>query len=129
MSKLIRDKIPAIIRGKGSTPITRIADRDEYREALFDKLTEEAGELREADSEHAPEELADMLEVVLALAADHGVTRDDLEEVRQAKTLTAADSISGSSGTATASQPTGSRGNDRRSQRRQQPIRPAGPGP
>lgn len=85
MSKLIRDKIPAIIRGKGSTPITRIADRDEYREALFDKLTEEAGELRDADSEHAPEELADMFEVVLALAADHGVTRDELEEVRQAE--------------------------------------------
>lgn len=85
MSKLIRDKIPAIIRGKGSTPITRIADRDEYREALFDKLTEEAGELRDADSEHAPEELADMLEVVLALADDHGVTRNELEEVRQAK--------------------------------------------
>ena len=85
MSKLVRDKIPAIIRSKGSLPVTRIAGAEEYRQALFDKLTEEAAELRDADRCHAPEELADVLEVVYALAADHGVGRDDLEELRQAK--------------------------------------------
>jgi predicted house-cleaning noncanonical NTP pyrophosphatase (MazG superfamily) len=85
MSKLVRDKIPAIIRSKGCVPVTRTAGAEEYRQALFDKLTEEAGELRDADREHAPGELADILEVVYALAADHGVSRDELEGLRQAK--------------------------------------------
>ena len=85
MSKLVRDKIPAIIQSKGSVPLIRVAGPAEYREALFTKLAEETTELRTADTEHAPEELADMLEVVYALAADHGVTRERLEAVRQAK--------------------------------------------
>jgi len=85
VSKLVRDKIPAIICSRGSVPVVRTARAEEYRRALFDNLTDEAGELRDADREHAPGELADLLEVVYALAADHGVSRDELEGLRQAK--------------------------------------------
>lgn len=83
--KLVRDKIPQIIRVQGGEPILRIADAGEYRELLWAKLAEEVGELTAADDAHAPEELADVLEVVLALAADLGVDAGQLEHLRAAK--------------------------------------------
>ena len=40
--KLIRDRVPQIIRAQGDEPIVRIADPGEYRELLRAKLVEEA---------------------------------------------------------------------------------------
>lgn len=62
--KLIRDRVPQIIRAQGDEPIVRIADPCEYRELLRAKLVEEAHEVATADDAHVPEELADVLEVV-----------------------------------------------------------------
>ena len=42
--KLVRDKIPQIIRSKGLQPITYVADVDEYGARLWDKLAEEVDE-------------------------------------------------------------------------------------
>ncbi|TCM51805.1 nucleoside triphosphate pyrophosphohydrolase [Kribbella sp. VKM Ac-2568] len=83
--KLVRDLIPDIIRAKGEEPITYRADAAEYRRRLRDKLAEEVDEFLTADDEDAPEELADVLEVVYALAANLGVSRDQLEKIRQEK--------------------------------------------
>jgi predicted house-cleaning noncanonical NTP pyrophosphatase (MazG superfamily) len=83
--KLVRDEIPQIIRAQGGEPILRIADAGEYRELLWAKLAEETAELAAADDAHAPEELADVVEVVLALAADHGIDARQLEKLRAAK--------------------------------------------
>jgi predicted house-cleaning noncanonical NTP pyrophosphatase (MazG superfamily) len=83
--KLVRDKIPQIIRAQGDEPIVRIAEAGEYRELLRAKLVEEAGEVATADDAHAPEELADVLEVVLALAADLGLDACELEKLRAGK--------------------------------------------
>src|SRR5580698_7614209 len=85
--KLIRDKVPQIIRAQGDEPIVRIADPGEYRELLRAKLVEEAHEVATADDAHVPEELADVLEVVLALAADLGVDAGGLERLRSAKAV------------------------------------------
>ena len=57
--KLVRDKIPQIIRAKGLEPVIYAADPDEYATRLRDKLTEEVGEFLASDSD--PEELADVL--------------------------------------------------------------------
>jgi predicted house-cleaning noncanonical NTP pyrophosphatase (MazG superfamily) len=81
--KLVRDKIPQIIRAKGLEPVIYAAGPDEYATRLRDKLTEEVGEFLASDSD--PEELADVLEVVYALAALTGTDLQQLEKLRAAK--------------------------------------------
>jgi predicted house-cleaning noncanonical NTP pyrophosphatase (MazG superfamily) len=83
--KLIRDKVPQLIRAAGGEPIVRTADAAEYRELLRAKLTEEVREVLAADDADAPEELADVPEVVLALAANLGLDASQLERLRMAK--------------------------------------------
>lgn len=84
-SKLVRDRIPQIIREDGAEPVTYVADTEEYRARLRDKLGEEVAEFLAADDANAPEELADVLEVVHALAADLGVGTEQLEKIRAGK--------------------------------------------
>ena len=84
-AKLVRDRIPEIIRAAGEEPITYRAEPDEYRLRLREKLAEEVGEFLAAGDEHAIGELADVLEVVYALAADLGTDRAQLERMREDK--------------------------------------------
>lgn len=81
--KLVRDKIPQIIRSKGQMPVVYVANADEYRTSLRAKLREEVQEF--LDSNDNPEELADILEVLYALAEDCGTDRRQLEKLRAAK--------------------------------------------
>ena len=81
--KLVRDKIPEIIRAKGEVPSTRVADSAEYRELLLAKLSEEVQEFLASDGD--PEELADVLEVVMALADGLGIGQKELERLRAEK--------------------------------------------
>ena len=83
--KLVRDLIPEVIRRTGQTPITCEVSGDDYRVRLRLKLFEEVEEFLDADIEQAPEGLADVLEVVYALAADLGVTPEGLDKIRTAK--------------------------------------------
>jgi predicted house-cleaning noncanonical NTP pyrophosphatase (MazG superfamily)/NTP pyrophosphatase (non-canonical NTP hydrolase) len=81
--KLVRDRIPDIIRADGLDPVTSIAGPAEYAARLRDKLGEEVAEfLASCDG---PAELADILEVIYALAAATGTSRDALEALRAAK--------------------------------------------
>jgi predicted house-cleaning noncanonical NTP pyrophosphatase (MazG superfamily) len=85
VGKLVRDRIPEIIRANGDEPVVYRAEGDEYRWRLREKLTEEVGEFLDADDDHAVAELADVLEVVYALAADLGFDREYLERTRAEK--------------------------------------------
>jgi predicted house-cleaning noncanonical NTP pyrophosphatase (MazG superfamily) len=85
--KLVWDRIPQIIRAQGDGPIVRIADPVKTRELLRAKLVEEAHEFVKADDVHVPEELADVLEVVLAFGADFGLGAAGLEKLRAAKAV------------------------------------------
>jgi predicted house-cleaning noncanonical NTP pyrophosphatase (MazG superfamily) len=84
--KLVRDKIPQIIRSKGQEPITYIADTEEYCIRLRDKLREEVEEYLASDNDR--EELADILEVLYALARQAGTDQQQLENLRAAKAET-----------------------------------------
>ena len=81
--KLVRDKIPEIIRGEGLEPVIYAADEQEYVSRLRDKLQEEVAEFIASDNDS--EELADILEVVYALAEQAGTSREQLEKLRAAK--------------------------------------------
>lgn len=81
--KLVRDKIPQIIRSKGQEPVIYIADTEEYRVRLRDKLQEEVEEYLASDNDR--EELADILEVLYALARQAGTDQQQLEKLRAAK--------------------------------------------
>ncbi len=83
MSKLVRDKVPDIIRMGGREPEVERISGDWLRLALRDKLVEEACELRASDSLY--EELADVLEVVDAIVDEYGLDRSKLEEARREK--------------------------------------------
>lgn len=81
-NKLVRDKIPQIIEASGKTPVTRILEQDAYLDCLEKKLDEEVREFHESKES---EELADILEVVYALAEAHGCSRAELAEIYQRK--------------------------------------------
>ena len=81
-NKLVRDKIPEIIENNGGTPNYRVLEDQEYLVALEKKLDEEVGEYHR---DKTPEELADILEVVYALAATSGCSREQLMAIYQQK--------------------------------------------
>ncbi|NIL91355.1 hypothetical protein RhoFasSB10_03698 [Rhodococcus fascians] len=81
MGKLVRDLIPSIIEASGRVPTYRTLEAEDYGNALIDKLFEEAREFRDATPEGKPEEFADVLEVVRALAAHMNLTDADLDTV------------------------------------------------
>lgn len=75
MGKLVRDKIPMLIENSGEKPVVRIMDENEYRSCLEAKLDEEVAEFHK---DRNAEELADILEVVYALAESIGCTKEEL---------------------------------------------------
>ncbi len=87
-NKLVRDNIPEIIVSNGGTPFTKILDDSEYKIELEKKLNEEYMEvLGTTTSDERIEELADMLELIDALAALEGRNLDDVIEVKKQKRL------------------------------------------
>ena len=82
MEKLVRDKIPGIIRKSGKNPIVRIANEEEYRKALRKKLLEEAREFEESGN---IEEIADILEVIHAILKTEKVGFDEIEKIKAKK--------------------------------------------
>ena len=73
--KLVRDRIPEIIRQDGRQCGVEVMPEDEYVQALKDKLVEEAKEAAAAGSDDLVKELADLYEVVDALMAACGIDR------------------------------------------------------
>ncbi|MBQ8219079.1 MAG: nucleoside triphosphate pyrophosphohydrolase [Bacilli bacterium] len=86
--KLVRDKIPEIIKSNGENPITKILDNDEYKIELEKKLLEECHEVINAKTkEDRLEELADLLEVMLSLSKTQNNNLEDIIDVCKTKRL------------------------------------------
>lgn len=75
-NKLVRDRIPEIISTAGERPVTRVLDNAAYQGALLEKLGEEAREARLASPDQLAAELADVLEVLQAIAQARGLHWD-----------------------------------------------------
>lgn len=81
-NKLVRDRIPEIIEASGKTCIKEVLSDEEYLKMLDAKLDEE---LAEYHKDQNIEELADILEVILACAVANGYSVEELEQVRAEK--------------------------------------------
>ncbi|MDU4143890.1 MULTISPECIES: nucleoside triphosphate pyrophosphohydrolase [Clostridium] len=81
-NKLVRDKIPEIIRADGKECEIRVAEGKEKYELLEKKLMEEVNEFLEDKN---LEELADVMEVLFGLAKEIGYSEEELVMKREEK--------------------------------------------
>ena len=81
-NKLVRDKIPEIIKVDGKECEIEIASKEEMTKLLEDKLKEEVKEYLEDKN---LEELADIMEVLFGLAHNLGYSEEDLIKKREEK--------------------------------------------
>ena len=81
-NKLVRDKIPDIIRSSGKSCSTEILSNSDYIDALDKKLDEEVAEFH---SDKNIEELADILTVVYSLAKSIGYSEASLTAAYERK--------------------------------------------
>ncbi|MEK7628808.1 MAG: nucleoside triphosphate pyrophosphohydrolase [Patescibacteria group bacterium] len=80
--KLVRDKIPDSIVRDGRIPVVHVADNKEYWKRLKEKLNEEVDEFVNDES---PEEFADILEVLDAIADYKQFDRNKIQEIKRRK--------------------------------------------
>lgn len=81
-NKLVRNKIPEIIKADGKECEVILAAREEMEGLLEKKLLEEVNEYMEDKN---LEELADIMEVLFGLAHNLGYTEEELIEKRKSK--------------------------------------------
>ena len=81
-NKLVRDKIPDIIKASGGECKFHVAKKNEFAELLNNKLSEEVKELQENP---CAGEISDILEVVEAIARMHHINLDEIKEAKKKK--------------------------------------------
>ena len=84
--KLVRDLIPDVILANGGSPNVKRLPKKEFLLALQQKLEEEVQEFLTAKTKvDALEELADIVEVVEALALANGFSAADVQAKKKSK--------------------------------------------
>lgn len=81
-NKLIRDKVPEMLKMEGKTPSVHIANDEEFWIKLKEKLVEETGEFFNKISE---EELAEVLEILDKICMFKGMNKREIEFERKYK--------------------------------------------
>ena len=88
-NKLIRDRIPEIIKRNGAEPFYRELSSEEFWGCLILKDTEELEELKNAITlEDRKNELADKLELIRAMAEYSGFTLEEIIDTANKKNET-----------------------------------------
>lgn len=80
--KLVRDRIPELIRGSDKEPVCRVVRDDEYNEYLIKKMGEEVWEFKQNPS---IQEAADIYEVFLTFLKNWGIELSDVRKFAQYK--------------------------------------------
>lgn len=83
-NKLVRDRVPEIIKESKQIPEYVILSDEEYMAELNKKLKEETAEYLTSNE---LEDLADILEVVFAICEARGISEDKIQEVRKDKAI------------------------------------------
>jgi predicted house-cleaning noncanonical NTP pyrophosphatase (MazG superfamily) len=85
--KLVRDKIPELLRSGGDFPSSRSMDTDEFRRELLYRLIEDAEIARQdgydPDNPELVEKLADVQEVLNAILDEFNIGAEAFEKARQ----------------------------------------------
>ena len=81
-NKLVRDRIPEIIRESSKQYSVETMPEAEYRQALLEKLVEEAQEARQATPDELITELADLQEVIAALLAAWHISPEKVQQIQ-----------------------------------------------
>lgn len=85
-NKLVRDRIPEVIRQSGRECGVEVMEEEEFRQALRAKLVEEAQEAAATDADLVTE-LADLCEVIDALMAVYGIDRETVLKEQQQRQI------------------------------------------
>lgn len=83
--KLVRDLIPEHIRMHGDACAIETMSEEDYRQALREKLVEEAQEACWADVSQLAKELADLYEVIDTLMAVFDILPEQVKAIQERK--------------------------------------------
>ncbi|NDB47386.1 MAG: phosphoribosyl-ATP pyrophosphohydrolase [Nitrososphaeria archaeon] len=81
-NKAVRDRIPEIIKESGHSCNVKTLSDEEFLVQMEKKLSEE---ILEYQKDMNPEELADILEVIYKIASIKGISKEELEKIRNQK--------------------------------------------
>ena len=85
-NKLVRDRVPEIIKASGKQVIVKQLNQAEHFEQARLKLYEELKEYEDTNiDEECLEELADILELAYELGRMHGASFDEMNAIRAEK--------------------------------------------
>lgn len=82
MNKLVRDRIPEIMKKQGKNPVIKKVTDAEYLTYLYKKLREEVDELI---ADETAEEVADVLEVLHAICVHKGYSPQHVDQLKVEK--------------------------------------------
>lgn len=82
-NKLVRDKIPEIIKASWEEAVIEVLSEGKYIEELRKKLQEEVSEFLSSDD--SIEEIADIVEVIYAILDSKWIKKEEFEKIRSEK--------------------------------------------
>lgn len=84
-NKLVRDKIPEIIKQDGKKASLKILNEDEYKRELLVKIVEEAQEVlaTKGQKDDLIKEIGDVLEVIDFIVKAFNLSKDEIDEVKE----------------------------------------------
>lgn len=84
-NKLVRDKMPNIIKSREGLYKTRVLKIGEFRKILREKIVEEVKELVDAREDELVGEMADLLQILISIAKLEKIPFNTVEKVRKKK--------------------------------------------